>query len=233
MRQGSEPSAELRAETTLPGVSGHLVTGRVKLTGPRSKAEFAKALWDAWEIQPQKVWADQVELACQAVLEGLRAGTPIVDLDGAFEVPAERPARVELLVPDQATTVLYGAGGSGKGWIAIGLCVAVGQGIPFCGLATRQGKVLYLDFEDDLMEFKRRLHSVAQGMGVTPRGIKYRECRQPFETMVEDLAGYVRAEHIALVVVDSAEAAMGDGEERSTSAARANRLFNQIRHIQT
>lgn len=233
LRGGSEPSAEIRAETVLPGISGHLVTARVKLNGPRSKDDFAKALHNAWEIYTLKIWSDEVELACQAVLEAMRQGSPTTEIDFNRDVAQDPPPLVSKLIQDQAITVLYGAGGSGKGYIATGICVAIAAGVDFCGLSVKRGNVLYLDFEDNEDEFYRRARAAAEGLGVKPRGVYYQECRQPIESIIEDLAARVKRDNIVLVVVDSAEAAMGDGNERLSSGTRANNLFNQLRCLGT
>ncbi len=233
VKAGDEPTAEVAATADLPGLPMHQLRTRLRLLGSNSKRDFAKALWERTKLLDPAQWTNIVESACEAVLEKLRAGSPIHEIDGDFEAPPADTFLVAPLIHTGAATELYGPGGAGKGYLACGLAVSLGLGVPFCGLPTVSTRVLYLDWEDTLDEFKRRVRAIADGLGVHPRKLLYRECRQPFSTMAEDLASYVAAEGVGLVIVDSAEAAMGDSGERSTSAARANRLYNELRYLNT
>ncbi len=233
VKAGDEPTAEVVATSDLPGLPMHLHRSRVRLLGSTSKRDLAKALWERTELLDMTQWPKIVESACEAVLEKLRAGSPIHAIEGDFEAPPAESYLVQPLLHIGATSVLYGPGGAGKGYLACGLAVALGLGVPFCGMATVSTRVLYLDWEDTLDEFKRRVRAIADGLGVQPAKLLYRECRQPFSTMAEDLASYIAAEGVGLVIVDSAEAAMGDSGERTTAAGRANRLFNELRYLDT
>ncbi len=233
LKAGDEPIAEVVATADAPGLPMHQLRTRVRLLGSTSKRELAKALWERTKLLDPAQWTNIVESACEAVLEKLRAGSPIHEIDGDFEAPPADTYLVHPLLHLGATSVLYGPGGAGKGYLACGLAVSLGLGVPFCDLPTVSTRVLYLDWEDTLDEFKRRVRAIADGLGTHPQKLLYRECRQPFSTMAEDLASYIAAEGVGLVIVDSAEAAMGDSGERTTSAARANRLFNELRYLGT
>jgi RecA-family ATPase len=112
------------------------------------------------------------------------------DLEGAvelfdFDPPPPRQWRVSDFIPENHLTMLIGDGGTGKSYLALylGLCVASGQ--PFLGKETRQGRVLYLDYELNANELKRRTTSVAAGMGLDLHGNK----------ALQDQIYYYRPEH--------------------------------------
>ena len=54
---------------------------------------------------------------------------------------------VEKLIPEQAITIVHGAGGMGKTWLLLQLAKAVSEGQPFLGLHTKKKTVYYCDFE--------------------------------------------------------------------------------------
>ena len=74
--------------------------------------------------------------------------------------------RIEGLAPEGYPANLYGDGGQGKSYLAVGASTAVATGQPFLGLCTIKGTVLYLDYELDAEEFTRRAYRVARGMGL-------------------------------------------------------------------
>ena len=63
---------------------------------------------------------------------------------------------VEGMIPRGLPTLLFGAGASGKGYLAVALAVHVAAGGAFLGRATKQGGVLYADWEADDATFRRR-----------------------------------------------------------------------------
>lgn len=88
--------------------------------------------------------------------------TPLFGLDD----PPPRQWRIEDLVPDNHLTMLIGDGGTGKSFLALHLALCVASGRPFLGRDVRRGRVLYLDYELDENEQKRRTLKVLGGMGL-------------------------------------------------------------------
>ena len=84
-----------------------------------------------------------------------------------FEKPDSRCWRVDGLIPESFVTILAADGGTGKSFLAVYLSLCVCLCHPFFGLETRRGRVLYVDYELDVEEQRRRVWRVAEGMGLS------------------------------------------------------------------
>ena len=82
-----------------------------------------------------------------------------------LEEPPPRTWIMPDLIPEEATTVLYGDGGQGKSYIALALADAVCTGGKFANVPMAEGPVLYLDAELDEKTFRRRAFQIARGLG--------------------------------------------------------------------
>jgi len=121
--------------------------------------------------------------------------------------PGPRSWIVGELLPEGAITILYGAGGQGKSYVALGIATAICLGEPFAGRATQRGKVLYLDAEMDQDEFIRRAYRVARGSGLKgpPEGLHYYRLSRAIgnQAVQAEIKEMVDSNDIALVVLDS------------------------------
>jgi archaellum biogenesis ATPase FlaH len=68
---------------------------------------------------------------------------------------------VEDLIVSNALCLIDGLGASGKSILMLQLAVAVASGSPFLGFATQEGKVLYINAEDDIRIQHWRLKNIA------------------------------------------------------------------------
>jgi hypothetical protein len=135
-----------------------------------------------------------------------KCGPKITPID-LSQVPEPGPRKWvwERRIPDRAPTVFYGDGGLAKSYIGQLLANHIARGTPLFGGAVMPGRVLYVDFELDLEEQTRRAYFVARGVGlsVPPPGIYYLQPDQPLTEIISQLSGFVRAEGVVLVIVDS------------------------------
>jgi hypothetical protein len=116
------------------------------------------------------LWADSRSRS-PSTREGKESPIRISDLD-------EPPPRREVVggvIPEGATTILYGDGGQGKSFVALHLATCTVAGLPWLGLPVIKGPVLYVDAELDVDEFTRRAYRVARGLGLDrpPAGLLY------------------------------------------------------------
>jgi hypothetical protein len=79
------------------------------------------------------------------------------------------------LVPAAYPTMIFGDGGSAKSLLAMSVGTSVATGDAWLGHQVMQVPVLYLDFELDAGEQRRRAHQVARGAGLDapPAGFYY------------------------------------------------------------
>lgn len=231
-RRSGELHGELRvASAVVARGRGHLHRASFNLSSTTARDRLIKML--AERSKPQDIpWGDYLEEFCTAVLEAERAGSPIIRV-GKLEARPAESYLVDPFLPADKTTIVYGAGGTGKSYLADLLAVAVATGHDILGWRTRPGTVLYLDWETDSYEIDERVRRVAAGLGVPTPEILYRSCVAPLEDMAEDLSRTVADEGVALVIVDSVGMASGGGRDSGDANESALRLFSALRHLST
>ncbi len=118
---------------------------------------------------------------------------------------------VEGMIPRGLPALLFGAGASGKGYLAVALAVHVAAGGAFLGRATKQGGVLYADWEVDDATFRRRALRVAAGLGLgdVPPGVHHCRFYQPLSDVAPRLETLSAKHDIDLVIIEAAAAAVG------------------------
>src|SRR5262245_58566159 len=119
---GGDTYAEIGAHYwEASGPDGLLTLVKANLLGTRTPSEVGKR---CAERDTSHDWPTLVETACVAALRAHRTGAPFEMVGGPEPVEPERYLIDKLLPLDKATQ-WYGAGGSGKGYLAVlaGVCV--------------------------------------------------------------------------------------------------------------
>ena len=91
----------------------------------------------------------------------------------------------------------------GKSWMVLQLCLAVSQGLPFLGLATKASSCLYLDLEDSPYRLQDRMRKI-QGNRAAPKNCYFMlEAKRTDKGLFEQLhSELLKSPDIKLIVID-------------------------------
>ncbi len=138
---------------------------------------------------------------------------------------------VEGLIPQAGLTVLAAPPKKGKSWFALQLGIAVESGVPFLGLRTTKGKVVYYALEDTERRLVERVHGLhPQGR---PVGLPHCELTIPRldQGGLEALVSMIEEENPSLVILDTWSKIKGS-PERGLNAYEADyRLVAPLKAI--
>lgn len=152
-----------------------------------------------------------------------------------FEKPAPLRSVVDNLLFEGYGTILAADGGTGKSYLAMYLATRVIRELPFFGHKTIHGRVLYVDFELDENEQKRRLSRVLAGEGMSPhdealigRFFYYRpEHPLSSDACHDEVIALIREHDISLVILDSLTIALGADATRQEDVTRIMQRFRE------
>ena len=221
-----EVKAEVKFISARPTSSGHLRSGRLNLTSPAARNTFAKSL----TARDSEVdWDVIMEQICVAILDEWRQGSPVVELDGKMDVPAQAKWLIQPIIQLNNPTLIYGPGSTGKSWFAQYIAVLADEGISHVGLDVEPSKVLYLDWETDQTEIGSRVTMIRRGLGLEGAAhILYKPMNQGLATDIERIREITLEHSISLVIIDSlGSACMGEPE----SAEVVLRAFSALRSL--
>lgn len=227
-------TGEVTIESTLPGMTGLLLQARFNLVSSTAQDNLTKAIKRVVEGTSDETlpWARWVRSFFAACLAAERAGEPFRRTGAEVPRTARLAPLVAKLVPNDQNVILYGPGGVGKGWLAVGMAVSVALGVPFAGYDCQQAPVLYLDWEDSYEVFCGRVDAIAAGLMATAPPLHYRACFGSLRDQAHAIARYASEQGIGLLVVDSVEmAAAVAGDGSSTWDDRARGVFESLRAI--
>lgn len=207
----------------------HLLRQRFNLSSGTTRSATAKLLKEASRADAID-WRECLEMTCLAVLDLHRQGEP-------FDIVGHRPLTttverrlIDPYIPLNRASLFWAPGGAGKSTLARAIVVSVelfAEVIP--GWHPRsETRCLVLDWEGDAAEWNDGLSRIAAGIGAEMRSVMYRRCRHPLDEQVEKLAEVIDRNNIGLLVVDSAEKAVGAGGGGETYEGRAQRLYDAL-----
>ncbi len=182
-----------------------------------------KRLESTWTIN----WRERLGQVVIAADEMMNRAEPVIILADAPD-PGDRVWLLPPLLEVGEITILFADGGIGKSMFSLACAVSVTSGVPVLpGIApVITCPVLYLDWETNPKEQRRRLGQIAAGMSIhAPGTLFYRRMSGPLSDNIEHLREIVISLKIGLVIADSAGYATdGDINESAVALAFTNAI---------
>ncbi|MGI6634762.1 MAG: AAA family ATPase [Christensenellales bacterium] len=140
-----------------------------------------------------------------------------------------------LMVLDNVLTaglaLLAGAPKKGKSWLALALGMAVAEGQPLFGRATRPGHVLYLDLESRQYRVQERLSVLRKGPPPQGLFIAHRAPRLG-EGLLEELDSWMKQHpQTVLIIVDTLARVKGAGAGGENAYEADTRIWGTLQHF--
>ena len=198
VRMDGKPVA--RSWPTITSVSGRDQFWR-KLARKRSPDDYGGIDWES-----------VVDDLTDMVIDAYEQFTPSIKLK---DIPEAGPISylVDPFVIEHEINVLYGDSGNGKSMLALlWACLLDTDATDSAHrIVTKPARVMYLDYETDEQQVRRRASWIHKGMGIedVESNIVYKRCIQPLHVMSESLRDEIEAEGIGFVIVDSLGMALG------------------------
>jgi hypothetical protein len=223
-----EVKAEVMITSARPTSAGHLRQGRINLTSTASRKTMAKSLQDR---DPDVDWDKVMEQLSVAVLSDWRIGSPETLLEGQVDIQAQPKWVIEPFVQLRNITLIHGAGGVGKSWLAQYLAVLLDAGVSHSGLHVEPSRVLYLDWETDESELAARVTMIRNGLGLEGTShIWYKSMYQGLANDIENLRAVVANRDIDVVIVDSIGSACAGEPESAEVVLRFSNALKSLRN---
>lgn len=219
---------EIEADIRVYSVIGRIFWGRINLHSASKRQEIAFAY--------RKRGGDRrypIEVALEVLFEYI-----VLDSLSRCEVWDYTPHSavpigylIRPVIPSSGITVLAGDGGSGKGYFACAIALAVAAGRYANLQAAESGAVVYVDYESDANDFGTRIDRLVAGAGLDPdllMPIRYVRLDTPYTAVRRDVERIVHEVQPRLVVLDSFAPAVEAGAEKSEAAITLMRALRAL-----
>tara|TARA_Y100000310_G_scaffold3125_1_gene4061 strand:+ start:219 stop:1607 length:1389 start_codon:yes stop_codon:yes gene_type:complete len=224
-RKNQDGDPRPQVDIKLKGRSRPIHEDRINLTSSRTQNTVANSCFGKF---PHIKWGSAIQDACTVVKNLYQSGEPVVDLS-EMEEPEGAQYLIDPLLAMNNTNLFYGNGGLGKSWIALYLAALVASGEARNGFNPEPSEVLYLDYESDNRDMKKRFSAICRGLGVSEPHFMYRRMSQSIPDDQERLMEIIGERNVAFVIIDSAAPATGGKPEE---AGITNAYFNALRSME-
>lgn len=221
----TDRAGEMYGEIRVTRNTKHLHLARFNLSSTTSRATLVRAL-QAQTAGVDIRWPEIVERFCVSVLDAARVGEQTRYTSTASQRRLQY--LVDRLVIKGKTNMLFAPGGSGKGYLSVGLCCGVATNHGLGELSVMRASPFYFDWEDDFDTFEDRLNAVARGLGVDVPRMPYRRMRGLAADRINEMARALSEAGCDFAVIDSFSAAGGTTSDRTSWDAIAHRLFDAL-----
>jgi len=225
-------TAEVALKVNKPDIPAFILRNQINLLSARSQKEIAKEAERVYYLSDGQ-WEGMIKQLCEASLENYRRGVPVKEIwpFGANDKIPPAEFLISPLLYKDKPTILFGEQGTTKSYLALTLAL-VAQ-LPYYDnplwLAPKQANALYLDYEGDELEFKRRLTLLTRGFGLPQTPIIYRECHLPLIDDINYLEQTIVEYRIGFIIIDSLGVAVGKSSLNDPVTATA--FFADLRRL--
>jgi hypothetical protein len=184
-----------------------LPTRRVNLLSSSAMSSLVKELERHAKDIKDIPWTEVLAFVTNKTLEIARQGEAPVEIWSGEDSDLIPQYLLEPILPLHHPTVIFGDYGSCKS--LMGLVIAYVVQLPWqdnpLGFTTAKepSQCLFLDYEDDRDNFKRRWNALERGLGKGAMLIVYRRMVSPLCDDVEQIQRIIQDKSIELVIVDS------------------------------
>ena len=190
-----------------------ILWSRASLLDDRSKDAFVQSLEHATEDKSLRpISYDEVTSeAFGCIISAHREGESVEELSD-LSTSTGRVFHLRPLLLSKVPNLIWAQGGSFKSYFAQLCCVMTDRGYSDYGLSVKSpAKALYLDWEESLDTFKRRILSIQRNLFPNPEtsGILWKKMYQPFASSIEEISKIVRDRQVEFLVIDSMNPALG------------------------
>ncbi len=202
----------------LPNEKKLCLTDIISLTSSRSQIAIADSIFETLADEDITFWRAFIKEACLLFLEKFLNKNETIFLEEQKEI-AQISQPEFLIYPfiyKNQVNMIFGSGSTYKSFLAL-----------FFSKLIDSNKVLYLDYETDEAEIKRRMNLI----GIS--GLFYRQCDVPIThpQLYEKIAEFVFEKKIELLILDSLATALMGEDLNDVSAP--SRLFGILRSFKT
>ena len=179
---------------------------RLNLISILAKTKFVNEMK---EMIPPIEWKDVVENITEETLRIFRQGNEVMKIGS---IPDENVPSYHAypIIRSDGVNILFGQGAQGKSYISTFICMLVQSGMDHAGIATEQGNVLYLDWEDSWQSVNRRVMALKKGNDYALEDIDHVDMSgTTLDTEMSNITRMIEDRDISLVVIDSFGMAVG------------------------
>ncbi len=145
----------------------------------------------------------------------------------------EPPQLIAGVLHQGSKMILGGASKSRKSWSLIDMMLAVSTGGSWWGFPTKQGRVLYINFELPDFAFQHRLNAIAAAKGITDFGRcdlwNLRGFATDFSVLIPKILARIKDSSYALIVLDPIYKGLGKRDENKAGDIAS--LCNEIEQL--
>lgn len=164
------------------------------------------------------------------------AGFPcVVDASKFIATPIVAPPELIHGTLHQGGKLVFGGGSkSFKTWCLLDLAISVATGMPWMGIPTKQGKVLFVNFEIQSFAWQQRVVSVSEAKGAALQPgqmdlLNLRGHAADYKKLIPRIIQRARQQGYALIILDPIYKLYGGTDENS--AGEVAGLLNEIEHL--